>query len=123
MESFLSLNGNNQKLDSNYKRNVTCSIFIFFEQLRWKRYVSSNDYIAAIKRVINIKYLSDLVFPDVKKIILVIDNINTHKPASIYKVFKPKETQRIIKRLQIHYNPKHWSLLNMGEIKLKVMTH
>ena len=69
--------------------------------------VSSHDYIAAIKRVINIKYLSDLVFPDVKKIILVIDNINTHKPASIYKVFKPKETQRIIKRLQIHYNPKH----------------
>ena len=98
-------------------------VFLFVEQLGWKRYVSSHDYIAAIKRVINIKYLSDLVFPDVKKIILVIDNINTHKPASIYKVFKPKETQRIIKRLQIHYNPKHWSLLNMGEIKLKVMTH
>jgi len=54
-----------------------------------------------------IKYLSDVVFPNVKKIILVIDNLNTHKPASIYKVFKPKETQRIIKRLQIHYNPKH----------------
>ena len=69
-----------------------------------------------------IKYLSDVVFPDVKKIILVTDNLNTHKPASLYKAFTPQEARRIIKRLEIHYTPKHGSWLNMAEIELNVMT-
>ena len=69
-----------------------------------------------------IKYLSDVVFPNVKKIILVMDNLNTHKPASLYKAFTPQEARRIIKRLEIHYTPKHGSWLNMAEIELNVMT-
>ena len=62
------------------------------------------------------------MYPDVEKIILVMDNLNTHKTASLYKVFSPKEARRIIKRLEIHYTPKHGSWLNMAEIELNVMT-
>ena len=62
------------------------------------------------------------MFPDAEKIILVMDNLNTHKPASLYKTFPPAEARRIIKRLEIHYTPKHGSWLDMAEIELNVMT-
>lgn len=62
------------------------------------------------------------MFPDAKKIILVMDNLNTHKAASLYKAFPPSEARRIIKRLEIHYTPKHGSWLDMAEIELNVMT-
>lgn len=69
-----------------------------------------------------IKYLSDEMFPESEKIILVMDNLNTHKAASLYKAFPPAEARRIIKRLEIHYTPKHGSKLDMAEIELNVMT-
>ena len=69
-----------------------------------------------------IKYLSDEMFPYVEKIILVMDNLNTHKAASLYKTFPPAEARRIIKRLEIHYTPKHGSWLDMEEIELNVIT-
>ena len=69
-----------------------------------------------------IKYLSDVMYPTAEKIILVMDNLNTHKPSSLYKVFPPEEARRIIKRLEIHYTPKHGSWLNIAEIELNVMT-
>ena len=62
------------------------------------------------------------MFPDAEKIILVMDNLNTHKAASLYKAFPPSEARRIIKRLEIHYTPKHGSWLDMAEIELNVMT-
>lgn len=113
--------GNNQKVDSEYKRNGTCSIFIFVEPLWGKLYISVREHRTAIDWAMEIKYLSDVVFPNVKKIILVIDNLNTHKPASLYKAFMPKEARRIIKWLEIHYTPKYGSWLNMAEIELNVM--
>lgn len=63
-----------------------------------------------------------LYYPDVEKIILVMDNLNTHKPASLYKKFKPEEARRILKKLEIHYTPKHGSWLDIAEIELNVMT-
>ena len=114
--------GNNQKVDSEYKRNGTCSIFIFVEPLVGKRYVSVREHRTAIDWAMEIKYLSDVVFPNVKKIILVMDNLNTHKPASLYKAFTLQEARRIIKRMEIHYIPKHVSWINMAEIELNVMT-
>ena len=62
------------------------------------------------------------MFPEAEKIILVMDNLNTHKAASLYKAFPPDEARRIIKRLEIHYTPKHGSWLDMAEIELNVMT-
>lgn len=62
------------------------------------------------------------MYPNVKRIILVMDNLNTHKPASLYKKYPPAEARRIIKKLEIHYTPKHGSWLDMAEIELNVMT-
>ena len=114
--------GDNQKTDSEYKRNGTCSIFAFVEPLGGRHHVSVHEHRTAIDRAMEIKYLSDEMFPDAKKIILVMDNLNTHKAASLYKAFPPSEARRIIKRLEIHYTPKHGSWLDMAEIELNVMT-
>lgn len=62
------------------------------------------------------------MYPDAEKIILVMDNLNTHKPASWYKRYPPEEARRIIKRLEIHYTPEHGSWLDIAEIELNVMT-
>ena len=114
--------GDNQKTDSEYKRNDTCSIFAFVEPLGGRHHVSVHEHRTAIDWAMEIKYLSDEMFPDAKKIILVMDNLNTHKAASLYKAFPPSEARRIIKRLEIHYTPKHGSWLDMAEIELNVMT-
>ena len=114
--------GDNLKIDSEYKRNGTCSIFVFVEPLGGKRHVSVHERRTATDWAMEIKYLSDEMYPDAEKIILVMDNLNTHKVASMYKVFPPAEARRIIKRLEIHYTPKHGSWLNIAEIELNVMT-
>ena len=114
--------GDNQNTDSEYKRNGTCSIFAFVEPLGGRHHASVHEHRTAIDWAMEIKYLSDEMFPDAKKIILVMDNLNTHKAASLYKAFPPSEARRIIKRLEIHYTPKHGSWLDMAEIELNVMT-
>ena len=65
--------------------------------------------------------LVDIHFPEAEKIVLVMDNLNTHKFASLYEAFPPDEARRIIKKLEIHYTPKHGSWLNMAEIELSVL--
>lgn len=114
--------GDDEKIDSEYIRNGTCSIFAFIEPLGGKHHVSVREHRKAIDWAMEIKYLSDVMFPDAEKIILVMDNLNTHKPSSLYKTFTPSEARRIIKRLEIHYTPKHGSWLDMAEIELNVMT-
>lgn len=69
-----------------------------------------------------IKYLVDTMYPNVEKIILIMDNLNTHKVASLYKRYPAAEAHRIMKKLEIHYTPKHGSWLDMAEIELNVMT-
>jgi len=69
-----------------------------------------------------IKHLLDQQYPTAKKVILVCDNLNTHKPAALYNAFKPEEARRLLARLEIHYTPKHGSWLNMAEIELAALT-
>ena len=69
-----------------------------------------------------IKYLVDEVEPDAEKIILVMDNLNTHNIASLYKAFPPEEARRIAKKLEVHYTPKHGSWLDIAEIGINIMT-
>ena len=114
--------GSDQKIDSEYVRNGTCSIFAFVEPLSGRHHVSVHEHRTAVDWAHEIKYLSDVMYPDAEKIILVMDNLNTHKPASLYKAFPPAQARRIIKRLEIHYTPKHGSWLDMAEIELNVMT-
>lgn len=114
--------GDNQKIDSKYKRNVTYSIFTFVEYLGEKHHVSVHEHRTAIDHAHEIKYMSDEMFPEAKKIIFEMNNLNTYKSASLYKLFPPAEARRIIKQLEIHYTPKHGSWLDMAEIELNVMT-
>lgn len=114
--------GDDQKLDSEYVRQGTCSIFVFTEPLAGRRHVSASEHRTAEDWAEEIKYLSDVMYPDAEKIVLVMDNLNTHKPASLYKKYPPAEARRIIKRLEIHYTPKHGSWLDIAEIELNVMT-
>ena len=121
-ESWAMRPGDNKKIDSEYTRNGTSSIFAFVEALAGRHHVSVREHRTAIDWAEEIRYLVDEMYPAAQKIILVMDNLNTHKPASLYKAFPPEEARRIIKKLEIHYTPKHGSWLNIAEIELNVMT-
>ena len=121
-DSWAMRPGDDKKVDSEYVRNGTCSIFAFVEPLGGRHCTSVREHRTAIDWAEEIKYLVDEMYPSVQKIILVMDNLNTHKPASLYKAFHPAEARRIIKKLEIHYTPKHGSWLDIAEIELNVMT-
>lgn len=121
-ESWAMRPGDNKKVDSEYVREGTCSIFAFIEPLAGKHHVSVREHRTAVDWAEEIKYMVDEMYPDAGKIILVMDNLNTHKPSSLYKRYKPEEARRIIKKLDIHYTPKHGSWLDIAEIELNVMT-
>ena len=121
-ESWSMRPGDNKKIDSEYIRNGTCSIFAFIEPLGGKHHVSVREHRTAVDWAEEIKYLVDEMYPDAEKIILVMDNLNTHKLSSLYKKYKPEEARRIIRKLEIHYTPKHGSWLDIAEIELNIMT-
>lgn len=114
--------GDTQKTDSEYVRKDTCSIFAFVEPLGGVRHVSVRERRTAIDWAEEIKYLVDVRYPDCDRIILVMDNLNTHALSSLYKAFPAPEARRIAKKLEIHYTPKHGSWLDIAEIELSVMT-
>ena len=114
--------GDTKKVDSEYVRSGTCSIFAFMEPLTGKHHVHAREHRTAVDWAEEIQYLSDVMYPEAEKIVLVMDNLNTHKPASLYKKYPPAEARRILRRLEIHYTPKHGSWLNMAEIELNVLT-
>ncbi|NOQ22743.1 MAG: IS630 family transposase [Candidatus Aegiribacteria sp.] len=114
--------GRPERFDTEYERNGTSNIFMFFEPLAAKRYVDITDTRKALDWAFQIKDLADNKYPDVKKIILVMDNLNTHNGASLYKAFPPEKARRILDRIEFHYyTPKHGSWLNMAEIELSVL--
>lgn len=114
--------GDTLKIDSEYVRNGTCSIFVFVEPLGGVRHVSVREHRTAVDWAEEIRYLVDIRYPDRNKIILVMDNLNTHALSSLYKAFPASEARRIAKKLEIHYTPKHGSWLDIAEIELNVMT-
>lgn len=121
-DSWAMRPGDNKKVDSEYVRKGTCSIFAFVEALAGKHHISVREHRTAIDWAEEIKYLVDVMYPQKEKIILIMDNLNTHKAASLYKAFPPEEARRIIRKLEIHYTPKHGSWLDIAEIELNVMT-
>lgn len=121
-ESWAMRPGDNKKVDSEYVRNGTCSIFAFIEPLGGRHHVSVREHRTASDWAEEIKYMVDNMYPDVEKIILVMDNLNTHKASSLYKKYPPEEARRILRKLEIHYTPKHGSWLDIAEIELNVMT-
>jgi len=114
--------GKPERYDSEYERNGTSNIFMFFEPLIGKRFANVTDSRKAVDWALQIKELVDIQYPHAEKITLVMDNLNTHTGASLYKAFTPEEARRILKRLQLCYTPKHGSWLNMAEIELSILS-
>ena len=109
------------QFDYEYERNGVSNLFMLFAPLAGWRHVKVTDRHTKIDWAHLIKELVDVHFPG-KKIILVMDNLNTHKLGSLYAAFEPQEARRIAERLEIHYTPKHGSWLDMAEIEIGVMS-
>lgn len=114
--------GQVERIDYEYERNGTAVNFMFVEPLKGWRKVSIRQSKTAIDWAEEMKVLLDVDYPEAKKVILVCDNLNTHKIASFYEAFDPQEARRLINRLEIHYTPKHGSWLNIAEIELSALT-
>lgn len=107
--------------DSEYQRNGTVNLFMLFEPLAGWRHVEVADRRTAIDFAQVVKQLLTVHYPDAEKVVLVMDNLNTHKASSLYEAFPPEEARALCARLEIHYTPKHGSWLNMVEIELSVL--
>jgi hypothetical protein len=98
--------GQKSRHDYEYERNGVANLFMLFAPLEGWRHVKVTDRHAAIDYARVLKDLSDIHFPDAKKIVLVQDNLSTHKQASLYEAFPPQEARRLIERFEWHYTPK-----------------
>ena len=97
------------KYDFEYERNGTSNLFVFFAPLlRW-RHIKITDRRTMIDWSHCMRDLVDLHFPEAEKIVLVMDNLNTHKLAALYETFPPQEARRIADKLEIHYTPPYGS--------------
>ena len=110
--------GHPARHDYEYERNGTANLFMMFAPLEGFRHVKVTDRHTALDYAQVLKELSDTHFPDAKKICLVQDNLNTHKPASLYEAFPAAEARRLVERFEWHYTPKHGSWLDMAEIRI-----
>ncbi len=109
--------------DYEYKREGTANLFIISEPLAGWRHISVTERRTKIDWAYCIQDLVDVHYPNAERIVLVMDNLNTHTPAALYEAFVPSEARRIARKLEIHYTPKAspGSWLNMAEIELSVL--
>lgn len=108
--------------DYEYERCGTANLFIFTEPLGGWRHVAVTDRRTKTDWAEHIRELLDVYYPDVRRITLVMDNLNTHHIASLYEAFDPAEARRLIERLEAVYTPKHGSWLNIAEIELSALS-
>jgi hypothetical protein len=113
--------GHGERYDYEYERNGVSNLFMMFAPLKGWRHVEVTDRRTQVDWAQCMRDLSDRHFPDAEKITIVMDNLNTHKPASFYEAFPPEEARRLIDRFEFHYTPKHGSWLDMAEIELSVL--
>lgn len=121
-QPILAKPGAMEKYDTEYERNGVSNVFMFFDPLQGKRYVDVTDTRTAVDWAHQVRKLVDERYPEAERITLVMDNLNTHAGASLYKAFEPHEARRLLERLDIHYTPKHGSWLNMAEIELSILS-
>ena len=110
--------GSTEKVDSEYIRNGTCSIFIFTESLAGWREADALLRRTKLDWAYKVQWLLEEQYPKAEKVVLVMDNLNTHNTSSLYEAFPPEEAFRLAQRLEIHYTPKHGSWLNIAECEL-----
>ena len=110
------------RYDFHYTRKGVSNLFMIFAPLLGFRHIEVTDQRTSIDFAHICRDLVDVHFREAEKIILVCDNLNTHKPASLYKAFAPDEADRIAEKLHFCYTPKHGSWLNIAEIELSVLS-
>ena len=110
------------RVDHEYERGGVVNCFLGCEPLQGRRWVRVTEHRTKVDWAHEIKALVDERYPDAERIVLVLDNLNTHSPASLYDAFPPAEAKRLADKLDIHYTPKHGSWLNMAEIELSALS-
>ena len=113
--------GQPARYDYEYVRNGTANVFLFCEPLAGKRQVRITARRTKVDWAHRVRELVDQTYPRAERVVLVMDNLNTHAASSLYEAFSPAEAKRIADRLEIHYSPKHGSWLNMAEIELGML--
>lgn len=121
-ETLPMVPGKPERYDTEYERNGTSNLFIFFKPLRGWRRIDVTERRTAHDWALQIKTLVDEDYPQATTIRLVMDNLNTHAGASLYKAFEPKEARRLLNKLEFCYTPKHGSWLNMAEIEFSLLS-
>ncbi|MEZ5577726.1 MAG: IS630 family transposase [Candidatus Competibacteraceae bacterium] len=114
--------GQPERVDYEYERQGTANLFMAVEPLTGQRHVTVTDRRTAVDFAQVVKALLEVHYPHAEKVVLVLDNLNTHKPAALYQAFEPAVAWRLLERLEIHHTPKHGSWLNMAEIELSVLS-
>ena len=114
--------GRPARTDYEYKRNGTADIFMFVEPLAGRRDVTVTQRRTKVDWAHRVRDLLEGPYAGVPKVTLVMDNLNTHTPGSLYEAFPPAEARRLAERLEIHYTPKHGSWLNIAENELSALT-
>lgn len=121
-KSIAAKPGRHKRVDYEYRRNGVVNLFMMFEPLKARRHVkvmnqrTRKDFAHCIRELVDVHY------PEAEKIILVLDNLNTHSEGSFYEAFEPAEARRLAEKVEIHYTPKHGSWLNMAEIEIGVLS-
>jgi hypothetical protein len=113
--------GQPERYDYEYRRNGTRNLFVFLEPLQGWRHVAVTERRTKVDFAECMRYLVDERYSTADKVMVVLDNLNTHTPAALYEAFPPAEAKRILDRLEFHYTPKHGSWLNMVEIEIGVL--
>jgi len=113
--------GQPARIDHEYQRQEVANLFMFFEPLAGQRHIRVTDRRTRQDWAIAMRELADVWYPNAETIVVVLDNLNTHNPASFYEAFPPEEAHRLTHRFEFHYTPKHGSWLNMAEIELSVL--
>jgi len=114
--------GKVERIDYEYERQGVANLFILFEPLRGWRDLKVTDRRTKQDWAFLMKELVDVHYPEAEIIRLVLDNLNTHVPSSLYETFQPAEAKRILDKIEFHYTPKHGSWLNMAEIEFSVLS-
>jgi len=114
--------GEVERFDYEYQRNGVCNLFMMCEPKRGWRHVAVTEQRTMKDFAHQMQWLVDVGFPEAERVRVVMDNLNTHKAASLYETFAPEEARRILRKLEFHYTPKHGSWLNIAEIELSVFS-
>ncbi len=113
--------GKVEREDYEYEREGFAHVFIAVEPIVGKRIVQARTRRTKADWAYFMRELIEVHYPHAEKLVVVMDNLNTHSPASLYEVFKPEEAWRLSQKLEIHHTPLHGSWLNMAEIELSVL--